>query len=134
MSALDLAVVMQAIADTIIEAGVTERAYGWPVKKAQVPAAIVSYPEDDIEFDVTFGRACDKAIFPVFIAVGNVHDQSARDVLSTYITGARGIKDALDGDLGGAVQTARVTSCAVDVITLGGIEYLAAKLLIEVYT
>jgi hypothetical protein len=134
MAAIVLSTVMDAIAARIVAVGVTKRAYGWPNTAAMPISAIVSYPEDDIEFDVTFGRGSDRAVFPVFIICGGVHDRSSRDVVSGYITGATGIKDALDGTLGGVVQTARVTGCQVDTITLSGVEYLAAKLLLEVYT
>jgi hypothetical protein len=51
-----------------------------------------------------------------------------RDVWGT------GIKDALDGTLGGAVQTARVTDCQVEKLPIGAVEYIAAKFMIEVYS
>ena len=133
MSPINVSLVMQAIADELVSAGVVENAYGWPVKQARPVCAIVGYP-DALEFDATFGRGSDKATFPVYIVCGAVHDQSTRDVISGYITGATGVKDALDGDLSGAVQTARVTDCTIDTLTLAGVEYLAARFLIEVYS
>lgn len=133
MAALQLAATMQAIADTIVSEGVTTRAYAWPSGQIQPPCAIVGYPEQ-IDFDATFGRGSDRAVFPVWMVCGNVSDRTARDVLSGYITGATGIKDALDGNLGGAVQTARVTDCQVEKTTIGAVEYISARFDIEVYS
>jgi hypothetical protein len=133
VSALNVSSVMDAIAARIVAAGVTTRAYAWPTGSIQPPCAIVGYPEE-LEFDATFGRGSDRAVFPVWMVCGNVSDRSARDVLSGYITGGTGIKDALDGTLGGAVQTARVTDCQVEKLPIGAVEYIAAKFMIEVYS
>jgi hypothetical protein len=133
MAAINLASTMDAIAQTLLSAGVVTKAYGWPNSGATPVSAIVSYP-DEIEFDAVFGRGSDKAVFPVYIVCGAVHERSSRDVVSGYITGATGVKDALDGNLGGAVQTCRVTDCRVDKITLAGVEYLAARFELETYS
>lgn len=128
-----MAAVMDALAARILAAGVTTRAHAWPVGAVQPPCAIVGYPEE-IEFDATFGRGSDRAVFPVWMVCGNVSDRTARDVLSGYITGATGIKDALDGNLGGVVQTARVTDCQIEKTTIGAVEYIAARFQIEVFS
>lgn len=133
MSAIDLAATMDAIADTLVVENVTDRAFAWPVQQVQPPCAVVGYPTR-MEFDSTFRRGSDLAVFPVWIVVGLVHDRSARDVLSAYLTGVTGVKDALDGDLGGVVQTARVTDCQVETVTIGGTEYLSARFSVECYT
>ncbi len=134
MAAIDLAVVMDAIAQELLDADVVTRAYGWPYSDAKPVSAIVNYPEDDIEFDVVFGRGSDRAVFPVYIVCGLANERTARDVASGYITGATAVKDALDGDLGGAVQTARVMTANIARLTLGGTEYLAVRFDLEVYS
>lgn len=136
MSAIDLAATMDAIAARLTAAGVVTRAYGWPAGSVQPPCAIVGYPEDgNIEYDVTFQRGSDKALIPVWIVAGAVHDRSSRDVLSAYIgAGARSVKAALDGDLGGAAQTARVTDCQIEKLPIGAVEYVTARFDVEVYT
>lgn len=134
MSAINVSAVMQALADRLVAAGVVSNAYGWPVRSAKPVCAIVGYPDGDIDFDATFGRGSDRAVFPVYVVCGNVHDESTRDVISGYITGATGVKDALDGNLGGAVQTARVTGARVDLLTLAGADYLTARFDVEIWS
>lgn len=133
MSALALGATMQAIADRLVAAGVVTDAYGWPNRNATPISAIVSYPAS-IEFDATFGRGSDKAVFPVFVICGDVAAEDTRDVLSVYVSGVGSVKDALDGTLGGVVQTARVTDCEIAVINLAGVDYMAARYEIEVYS
>lgn len=136
MAAIDLAAVMQAIADELLAAAVVKRAFGWPVGAVQPPAAIVGYPEDgDIEFDAVFGRASDRAVLPVWLVAGATHDRTTRDVLSGYIgDGARSVKAALEPNLGGAVQTARVTDAQIEPVTIGGVDYMAARFDVEIYS
>ncbi len=133
MGAINVSATMQAVADRLVAAAVVTNAYGWPVRSVKPPAAIVGYP-DELEFDVTFGRGSDRAVIPIWIVCGNVHDKTARDTLSGYIAGATGVKDALDGDLGGAVQTARVTDCQIEKIDIGGVEYISARFDLEVFS
>jgi hypothetical protein len=135
MSALDLSAVMDAIADTIRTANVTERVYEWPTESVTEPCAVVGYPRDEeIDFDVTYGRGSDRAVFPVYLLVGKVSDRTARDRLSALLTGATGLKDHVDGTLGGVVQTARLITVGIEEITVGAVKYLAAVAKIEVYT
>lgn len=124
---------MDAIAAAIETAAVTDRAYAWPSEEINPPCAVVGYPSD-IDFDLTFGRGADTATIPVYFVVGRIVERSARDKLSTIIAGATGIKDVLDGNLGGTVDTARVTDCKPMPITVGGIDYLSAKFEVEVIT
>lgn len=133
MAAIDVGAVMQAIADTAQTAGVTTRVYAWPNDAASVPALIVGYP-DKLDFDTTYQRGADRAEFPVWIICGRATERTTRDVLSALITGETGVKNALDGDLGGAVQTARVTACSIETVTLAGQEYLSAKFSVDVLT
>lgn len=136
MSALDLAAVMQACADELLAADVVTRGYGWPAGAVQPPCAVVGYPEEGgVEFDATFGRGSDKAVIPVWIVAGATHDRTTRDVLSAYVgDGARSVKSALEPDLGGVVQTARVTDCQIEPIKIGAVDYMAARFDVEIYS
>lgn len=135
MAALVLSTVMDAIADAIRNEGVTDRVYEWPSDQVSPPCAVVGYPRDeDIEFDVTYGRGSDRAVFPIYLMVGRVSERAARDRLSTLLTGATGLKDHLDGNLGGAVQTARLKTVRIEEVTVGAVAYLAAVADLEVYT
>lgn len=131
MAQLDLGAVMDSIAALVQDSG--WRAYAWPSDSVSVPCAVVGYPEN-IDFDTTFVRGSDSAVIPLWFVVGRTSDRTARDEISRVITGANSIKETLDGDLSGAVQTARVTDCQVEEITIEGIKYISAKFLIEILT
>ena len=133
MGALDLTNVMDALAAQVILGNVVDRAYGWPVENIQVPSAVVGYPTDTT-FDVTFARGSDRAVFPLYVFVGKSHERAARDKLSSLITGLTGIKESIDGNLGGACQTARVTDMAIQEVTVAAVPYLAAVFSVEVYS
>ncbi len=133
MAAIVLGDVMDAIAATLLSGNVTKRAYAWPEEAVAVPCAVVGDPES-IDFDATYGRGSDKATFPVWFLVGLVTGRASRDALSDIITGAAAVKNVLDGTLGGVVQTARVTDCQPDVVTVGGVSHLAGRFDVEVYS
>lgn len=132
MAAIVLSTVMDAIASTAIAQGVTTRAYAYPAPNPIAPCMIVGYPR--ITFDYTFKRGADEATFPIWFVVGKVIDKSARDQLSLIITGATGVKDKLDGDLTGAVQTCRVEGGDIEVVNIAGVEWLAFKFTLDVIT
>jgi hypothetical protein len=134
MAAIDLAGTMDALAlklQTFDE--MQTRVYPYPVATIAPPVVIIGYP-DDIEFDMTFGRGSDRAVFPVWWIVGKIHDRTARDALSVVITGSRGVKDGLDGALtvGETTASVRVTNCRPAPVTIGDVEYLSARFDVEV--
>ncbi len=136
MADFSLSGIMDAIAATITTAlppGV--RSFAWPTSDITTPAAVVAYPEDEIDFDVTYGDGLNHAVFPVYVCVGQANDKAARDAISTYVssTSVKAIKAALDGDLGGEVQSAAVTGCAITQIVIGAVDYLAARFDLDVY-
>lgn len=131
MSAIVLKTVMDAIGTTLTAGGVSKRVFPYPVEQAEVPCAIVGYPET-IEFDTVYARGSDSATFPIWLLVGVVAGKASRDALSDIITGAAAVKNVLDGTLGGVVQTARVIECQPDRVTLDAVTYLAARFDLEV--
>lgn len=96
--AIQLGSIMDAIAAKVPDTA-TSRVYAWPVETIQPPCAVVAYPEEPIQFDATFTRGSDRATFPLFFLVGKATERTARDRLSEIVTGATGIKDAMDGPL-----------------------------------
>jgi hypothetical protein len=131
--AIDLNAVMDAIGvrlQTI--AGLRVSTY--PSERANPPQAIVSLPEL-VEYDAVMGRGADRVVIPVTVLVGKVSDRAARAQLARYVSGegAESIKAAVDGELGGAAQTARVTGATINVITIEAIEYLGASFDVEIY-
>lgn len=133
MAAIDLSATMDAIADVIRTSNVTPRSYAWPIGNITVPCAVVAYPTN-LDFDMTFKRGGDRATFPIYFMVGKAGDKSSRDALSAIITGATSVKNNLDGDLDGAVQSSRVTNCHVEEVSVAGVDYLAAVFTLEVFT
>lgn len=133
MAAIDLAAVMDAIANTAVAGEVVERAYPWPTLEVSPVCLIVGYPTE-LNFDTTMARGSDRATFPVWIVCGKAEARTTRDVVTAYITGATGVKDVLDGNLGGAVQSARVMSMVMENANIAGIDYLAARFDLDVLT
>jgi hypothetical protein len=136
MSALVLSTVMDAIGTTLVAGAITKRVFPYPVEEAEVPFAIVGYP-DAILFDLTFHtdatHGSDEATFPIWLVVGGVTGKASRDALSALLAfGAGTIRSALNGNLGGAVQDARVVRARPEVITFGGAPVLAARVDLEV--
>lgn len=132
MSALDLAAVMDAIADTAVTGGLVEdgRAYPYPTATLSPPALVVDYPEGATPFDYTMQRGYDRVSFPVYYVIGKkIQDRTARGDLSDAATNA---KTALDGSLGGVVASARVTDWQVVPFAVEALDYVAVKLTLDV--
>lgn len=135
MAAIDLAGTMDALALKLTTASVSARVFAYPIDDAPIPAVVVGYPED-IEFDQTFGRGSDKAVFPLYFLVGEVTGKASRDALSAILTGATAVKNSLDGPLtvGANTATVRVTECRPESVRLGTVVYLSATFDCEVIT
>lgn len=87
-------------------------------------------------FDTTMDGE-DDLTFAITVAVSWAKPDTAQDALDEYLasTGSKSIRAAVDGDitLGGAVDWCRVATVEDDrIIIFGGIEYLAADLVVEV--
>jgi hypothetical protein len=107
------------------------RVFDFPPKSAQPPFAFVAMP-DSIDYNLTFGRALDRASYKVYVGVANVVDRAARDELALYVgeTGAKSIKAALEAATGaGAV---RVERAEFSTITLAAGEYAGITFLVDV--
>lgn len=128
---MDLSAVMDAIAGAITDAGILDRAYPYPADSVTVPCAVVGYPAV-IDFDMTMRGGSDRAEFPVYLLVGKPSEKSARDRLAAFVKNATGIKSVLDGDLGGTVQSARLTDLKVETVTVSGVDFLSATGTVEV--
>lgn len=136
LSGFDLTSCMDGIAAYAMSQGVTTRAYGYPHPSPTPPCLVVGYPTR-LDFDLTFhtsgtvGRVM--ALFPLRFIVGLVVDKASRDALSVIISGAAGIKNLLDGSMGGSfLQTARVVDLRIEESTIGDARYLDALFDLEV--
>lgn len=130
--ALDLNAVMDALGVRLAMIDGL-RVADYPSDAANPPQAIVSLPEQDIEYDVVGARGADRAVIPIMVLVGRVSDRAARDLIAQYVsgTGARSVKAAIEGDAS-VGQTARVTAGRVQVVTIQAVEYLGASFDVEV--
>jgi len=106
------------------------RTFPYPPDKLEPPAAVVSYPES-YRYDGTYGRGSDVLQLPVVAVVGRAVDRAARDLLSVYVDGdgPQSLKRVLESkDLPAytAFDSVRVTGVEFDVVTIGGVDYVAA--------
>jgi len=123
---MDLANVMQAVSDRLDTiAGL--RCFAYPPPTLTPPGAVVSYP-DTLTFDETYGRGMDRLRLPVVIVVGKVSDRAARDELGLFCngSGAKSVKAVLESGTYSAFQTVRVMDIEFDVVTIAGVDYMAA--------
>jgi hypothetical protein len=129
--------VMDAIAATAKAAGLVsaDRAYAWPTLTVNPPCLVVGYPTA-INYDATYARGFDRATFPFWIICGRIDARTTRDQIATYIgpDGAASVKTAMDGPLGGAVQSARVMSATIEATTISGVDYQAVRFDLDVLT
>jgi hypothetical protein len=111
------------------------RTYAYPPASVKAPAAIVSYPED-YTFDATYRRGMDKMTGEVIIVVGRPHERQSRDLLTKYVNGSgpESVKALLDGGQGSysSCDSVRVAKAEFDVVTIGGVDYLAAVFSVDI--
>lgn len=107
------------------------RVFDFPPKSGQPPFAFVDMP-DGLDYDLTMGRASDRASFPVVVAVADVVDRAARDAISVYAapSGASSVKTVLDAASIG--QTRRVTSVEFRPVQLSQGTYAGAIFTLDV--
>lgn len=135
--ALDLGLVMDAIGVRLgTIAGL--RVADYPAQSVNPPQAIVSLPTEPVEYDAVMGRGADRAVVPITVLVGAVSDRASRDAIASYVSGigALSVKAAVEGTdatLGGAAQTVRVMTGRIDIVTIGGVDYLGATLEVECF-
>lgn len=138
MAALELVGVMDGIAATLRAAGMfpgDDRVFEWPTLSVNPPCAIVGYPTA-LTYDATMARGADRATFPVWVVVGKVDARTTRDALAQYVgpDGSQSFKSALDGDLGGACQSCRVTAATIEAVNISGVDYQSVRFDLDVLT
>lgn len=110
------------------------RAHPYYKDSVNAPAAIVGLPET-YEFDSTFGRGSDMAVFPVTVVIGRSDAERSRNALAKYLAGAgdSSIKEAVESFTATAYDSARVTTVVIGAVTIAAVSYLAATFDIEIY-
>lgn len=129
---MNLAQVMTEVGDQL-DTIADLRGYGFPPDAIHPPVAIVSYP-DDLTFDATYGRGMDRITLPVVVLVGKPNDRSTVERLGRYAdgSGATSIKAVVEAGSYTAFDTVRVMSAEFDVVTVAGVDYMAALFSLDV--
>lgn len=100
----------------------------YPPATITPPRGIVSYPEN-IMFDLTYGRGMDRIPdWPVWVVVGRVNSKTARQRIMAYAAsvGAVSFKVVLEAHDWQSCDELTVKSVGFDVITIAGVDYIAA--------
>jgi hypothetical protein len=130
---MNLADVMDQLGDQLDTiAGL--RVYRYPPDNVQVPAAVVTYPED-YTYDATYGRGMDRMTVPVIVMVGRVSDRASRGQLGAYCdgTGDSSVKAVVEaGAFYTAFDSVRVQDATFDIVSMAGVEYVAATFALDV--
>lgn len=126
---------LAAIMDALAAATDSPRAFGYPVGSVLPPAVIVGYPTD-IEFDATFNDGSHRLVIPVYFVCGKVDDKASRNVVAAAVSGANGVKAAIEADapLHALVDTARVTNGTAVSFPVGAVDMIGIRFDVEVYT
>jgi hypothetical protein len=97
------------------------------------PQALVRWP-DPIRYDVTMGRGTDSQELEVFVLTGRTDSRTARKLLGPYLngSGAKSIKQAIDGGTYTACDSVTVTEGRVEAIDVSGVLYLAAVFTVSI--
>lgn len=131
---MNIATVMDEIGDALKVPVPKLRVTPYYAGSLTPPGAIVGLP-DTHTFDATMGRGTDHATFPIIVVVGKADAKSARDKLAAYAngTGAASVKAAVEGHEYTACDPPAVRSIEYATSTIGGVEYLSATFLVDVY-
>lgn len=110
------------------------RMTAWPPGTLQPPAGAVSYPES-IAYDQTYGRGMSKiSALPLILVAGKAIERLARDAVSTWTAthGEGSVRQHLEGRVWASCDDLSVVSAKFDVVSIGGVEYLAAQFSLDV--
>ena len=130
---MDLGAVMQAVADRI-DTIADLRVHAYPPDVIQPPAAVVTYP-GTLTYDATYGRGMDRIPdLTVVLLVGKVSDRASRDMITQWAkgSGATSIKAVVESGTYTAFDTVRVTEVTFDIISVAGVEHLAATFTLDI--
>jgi len=108
------------------------RVFGyWPDSVAP-PVAVLGWPVTGT-YDVAMCRGLDRMSVPVTVAVGRADARTARARVAEYIDGDMSVKDALEGHSSDVWDVLHVSAWEIDVVTIGGIDYLAALFTVTIH-
>lgn len=103
----------------------------WPDSVAP-PAALLGWPVSG-SYDLTMARGLDRMSVPVTVVVSRADARTARKAVSEYVDGDKSIKDALEAHNSDSWDVLHVSAWEIDVVTIGGIDYLAALFTLTIH-
>lgn len=114
---------------TIVDLNINTDATG----TVSAPAAIVGLPSE-VVYDGTYRRGMDKATVPVLLLLARPYESDTGDAMGDYLSGAgpRSVKQAVEAGTYRACDTVVVTRAGMDIVTVGGIDYLSAEFDLDV--
>lgn len=130
---MKLADVMDEVADRL-ESISGLRVVAHPPGSVVSPAGVVSYP-DRIEYQTTYGRGVNRIVgLPAILVVGKATDRAARDTVSGWSAGAGAgsVVQAIESATYASCDEVTVTMCTFDVVTIAGVDYLAAMFELDI--
>jgi hypothetical protein len=97
------------------------------------PAAVVGLPSE-VVYDGAYQRGMDKVTVPVLLLLSRPYEPDTGDAMGDYLSGAgpRSVKQAVEARSYRACDTVVVARAGMDIVTVGGIDYLAADFDLEV--
>lgn len=144
---LDLPGVMRGLAAALAAlpapGGGALRALAFPLDSVTPPAAIVAFPDGDVEYDELNAGGGDRARLEVFVVVGRPNERGGYEALASYMSGAgaSSVKAAIEAagvpesgsPLAVALDggTVRVEASRLEAVNIGEVLYLAAGFTID---
>jgi hypothetical protein len=112
------------------------RAFDWGKGSGVPPMALVGWP-DEVQYVQTYGRGQTRIPdLAVLVGIGKVSERTAAVRLGAYLdeTGAQSIPAKIESRTGAwvACDVVTVTSAKIMIITLGGVDYLAAEFHLDI--
>lgn len=98
------------------------------------PAAIVELPEE-ITYDQTAGRGADRMDVQALVCVARLDARTSRSALAPYAagSGARSVKATVESHPATAWDSIRVQRCEFGMVSVGDVNYLAARFYFDVF-
>ena len=110
------------------------RVFDYPPGSVVPPAGVVSYP-DKINYDQTYQRGMDTISgLTVVLVSGKATDRTARDLMGEWTAGEgrNSVKQVLEATGYLSCDEVSVIDADFDVISIAGVEYLAATFSVDV--
>lgn len=106
--------------------------YPRPMARVKVPCAVVSYPEEQTK--ETAGPGIVRLRIPVVVMVGRPTERSTQDRITAYAdgSGASSVSWIMDHYAWTTCHHVTVTGVDFDVVSMGGVDYLAAAFTLDV--